>query len=359
MAEQNSRAVLPCWMIYGATGYTGEMIAREAVQRGYRPVLAGRRRETVEALARDLGLEARTFSLENTVEAISQLEGCALVLNCAGPFSVTALTLMDTCLRTRTHYLDITGEIDVFETAQSLNLRAQNAGIVLCPGVGFDVIPTDCMAAALKDAMPDAIQLNLGFDSRSVFSPGTAKTAIEGLAKGGKIRQSGKIITVPIAYDVRRIDFGDGEKDAMTIPWGDVSTAYYTTGIPDIQVFVPGSTRMISRARRANRIRPFLQLVWVQKLLKTFISRTVKGPGEEKRQQTPSFVWGEVINASGEKKTARIRTPNGYTLTISGALTVVKFLMMNHVAGGFYTPAMLMGASLITQLPGTGPLTIM
>lgn len=358
MTEQNSQAVLPCWMIYGANGYTGEMIAREAVRRGYRPVLAGRRRESVEALARDLGLETRIFSLENTVEAISQLKGCALVLNCAGPFSVTALPLMETCLRTRTHYLDITGEIDVFETAQSMNPRAQNAGIVLCPGVGFDVIPTDCVAAALKDAMPDAIQLNLGFDSRSVFSPGTAKTAIEGLAQGGKIRQGGKIITVPIAYDVRRIDFGDGEKDAMTIPWGDVSTAYYTTRIPDIQVFVPGSTRMISRARRANHIRPLLQLAWVQKLLKTFISRTVKGPGEEKRQQTPSFVWGEVINASGEKKTARIRTPNGYTLTILGSLTVVEFLMVNQVAGGAYTPATLMGASLITQLPGTGPLRI-
>lgn len=358
MYEQNARAILPCWMIYGANGYTGEMIAREAVRRGYRPVLAGRRREAVEALARNLGVEARTFSLDNPGEAISQLKGCTLVLNCAGPFSVTALPLMNSCLQTRTHYLDITGEIDVFEAAQSLNPRAQNAGIVLCPGVGFDVIPTDCVAAALKDAMPDAIKLNLGFDSRSVFSPGTAKTAIEGLAQGGKIRRDGKIITVPLAYDVRRIDFGDGEKDAMTIPWGDVSTAYYTTGIPDIQVFVPGSPRMISQARRANDIRPFLRLAWVQKLLKTFISRTVKGPGEEKRQQTPSFVWGEAINARGEKKTARIRTPNGYTLTIMGALTVVEYLMMNQVAGGAYIPARLMGANLVTQLPGAGSLRI-
>lgn len=136
-------------MIYGANGYAGEIIAREAVRRGERPVLAGRRRETVEVLARDLGLEARIFSLDNPAEAASQLKSCKLVLNCAGPFSVTALLLMNACLQTRTHYLDITGEIDV---AQSLNSRAQNAGIVLCPGVGFDVIPTDCVAAALKEA---------------------------------------------------------------------------------------------------------------------------------------------------------------------------------------------------------------
>lgn len=359
MKEHKAYKELPSWMIYGANGYTGDMIAREAVRLGYRPILAGRRREKVEILARTLGLESRTFSLDNPLEVINQLKGCMLVLNCAGPFSVTALPLMYACLQTRTHYLDITGEIDVFEAAQSLNPQAQKADIVFCSGVGFDVIPTDCLAAALKNAMPDAIKLNLGFDSRSGFSPGTVKTAIMGLAQGGKIRRSGKIITVPLAYDVRRIDFGNGEKNAMTIPWGDVSTAYYTTGIPDIQVYMPGSNHMISRVRRANYLRPLLQLAWVQKLLKAFISSTVKGPGEEKRMQTPSFVWGEVINAKGEKKTARLRTPNGYNLTISGALTVVRYLMMNQVTGGAYTPAMLMGAELITILPGTSSLRIM
>lgn len=358
MNEQHSHPEFLRWMIYGANGYTGEMIAREAVRRGFRPVLAGRRQETIDSLARNLGLEAHAFALDNPAELLRQLEGCALVLNCAGPFSATAAPLMEACLQTRTHYLDITGEIDVFEAAQLLNTRARDAGVVLCPGVGFDVIPTDCVAATLKEALPDAIRLNLGFDSRSVFSPGTAKTAIEGLAQGGKIRRGGKIITVPLAYEVRRIDFGDGEKDAMTIPWGDVSTAYYTTGIPDIQVFVPGSTRMISQARRANYIRPLLRLAWVQKLLKAYISRTVKGPGEIKREQTPSFVWGEAINARGDKKTARIRTPYGYTLTIMGALAVVEHLMMNRVAGGAYTPATLMGANLITRLSGAGPLRI-
>jgi len=346
------------WMIYGANGYTGELIAREAARRGLKPVLAGRGRASVEALARSLGLEACAFDLDDTTALAERIRGHALILNCAGPFSATAAPMMEACLRAHAHYLDITGEIAVFEQAQSLDARARNAGVVLCPGVGFDVIPTDCVAAALKEALPDATHLALGFDSRSGFSPGTAKTSVEGLAQGGKVRRDGKIVTVPLACVVRRIDFGDGEKDAMTIPWGDVSTAWHTTGIPNIQVFIPGSPRMIANARRANHIRPLLRLSWVQKLIKARIARTVKGPDEEKRARMPTLVWGEATNARGEKKTARIRTANGYSLTIAGSLAVVEHLMTARPAGGAYTPARLAGADLVTRLPGSGPLRI-
>lgn len=356
MSEHNGSAMR--WMIYGANGYTGELIAREAVRRGLKPVLAGRRRESVEPLARELGLEARAFGLDDAEALARHIHGHALVLNCAGPFSATAAPMMEVCLRARAHYLDITGEIAVFELAQSLGARAQDAGVVLCPGVGFDVIPTDCVAAALKAALPDATHLALGFDSRSGFSPGTAKTSVEGLAQGGKVRQGGKIVTVPLAYQVRRIDFGDGEKDAMTIPWGDVSTAFYTTGIPNIQVFIPGSPGMIAGARRANYIRPLLGLSWVQKLIKARIAKTVRGPSEEKRAQMPTFVWGEASNGQGEKRTARIRTANGYSLTITGSLAVVEHLMAVQRAGGTYTPAQLMGADLVMRLPGSGPLQL-
>ena len=265
---------------------------------------------------------------------------------------------MEACIRARAHYLDITGEIAVFEHAQLLDVQARNAGVVICPGVGFDVIPTDCVASALKEALPDATHLALGFDSRSGFSPGTAKTSVEGLAQGGKVRRDGRIVTVPLAFEVRRIDFGAGEKDAMTIPWGDVSTAYQTTHIPNIQVFIPGSPRVIANARRANYVRPLLRLPWIQNLIKARIAKTVKGPSETKRAQMPSFVWGEATNARGEKKTARIRTANGYSLTITGSLAVVDHLMTVRPAGGAYTPARLMGADLVTHLPGSGPLQI-
>ena len=358
MSQQDNLDTQMKWMIYGANGYTGELIARAAVSRGLKPVLAGRSRDKVEALARELGLEARVFGLEDEVRLLAQIKGHDLVLHCAGPFSATAAPMMEACLRANAHYLDITGEIAVFEHAQSLNDRARAAGVVICPGVGFDVVPTDCVAAALKNAMPDATHLALGFDSRSSISPGTAKTSIEGMAQGGKVRRDGKIISVPLAYRVRRIDFGAGEKLAMTIPWGDVSTAWHTTGIANIEVFIPGSAGMIRGARFANWIRPLMGLSFVQRLLKARIGKTVVGPDQVKRADQGTYVWGEARNARGDCKTARVHTANVYSLTIDAALAVVNYLVQVRPTGGAYTPALLLGAELVTHLPGSGAMNI-
>jgi len=346
------------WMIYGANGYTGELIAREAVRRGLKPVLAGRSAAKIEPLAAELQLEAVAFGLEEPAIAAKKLAGHALVLHCAGPFSATAAPMMAACLDAHAHYLDITGEISVFEYARSLDQKAKDAGIVVCPGVGFDVIPTDCVAASLKAALPDATHLALGFDSRSGFSPGTAKTSVEGMAQGGKVRKDGRIVSVPLAYKTRRIDFGDGEKLAMTIPWGDISTAYATTGIPNIEVYIPGSPAMITRARRANWVRGLLGLGPVQSFLKRRVEKSVKGPSAAKREAQPTYVWGEATNARGETRIARIKTANGYDLTVTGALAVVEYLLANTAPAGATTPSRLMGKDLVTTLPGSGPLAL-
>lgn len=346
------------WMIYGANGYTGELIAREAQQRGLKPVLGGRNAAKLAALGAELQLAHRTFALDDATQLADGLSGIELVLHCAGPFSATSAPMIEACLQAGTHYLDITGEIAVFEHAQAQHARAAQASIVVCPGVGLDVIPTDCVAAALKAALPDATHLALGFDSRSGFSPGTAKTSIEGLAQGGKLRENGQIRTVPLAHRVRSIDFGDGEKLAMTIPWGDVATAYYSTAIPNIEVFMPGSPAMIANARRANHLRWLLGLAPVQKLIKARITRSVRGPTAVQRAELPTYVWGEVRNAAGVTRTARIKCANGYALTITGSLAVVAFLASNRPAGGSYTPSRLCGAGLIETLPGSGPLKI-
>ena len=346
------------WMLYGANGYTGELIAREAARRDLNPVLAGRTAAKVKRLASGLGVQARIFDLENATTAKRCIDGVALVLNCAGPFSATAAPMMAACLAAHVHYLDIAGEIGVFEHSRTLDAAARAAGIVICPGVGFDVIPTDCIAASLKAALPDATHLALGFDSRSGLSPGTAKTSVEGLAQGGKVRQDGHIKSVPLAYKTRRIDFGDGEKLAMTIPWGDVSTASATTGIPNIEVYIPGSPGMVAWARRANRLKWLLGMGVVQNFMKRRIERTVKGPSAAKRESQPTFVWGEVTNARGDKRTARIKTANGYSLTVTGALAVVEHLLTHDMPGGTYTPATLIGPDLVSRLPGSGPMQI-
>ncbi|MBP8005439.1 MAG: saccharopine dehydrogenase NADP-binding domain-containing protein [Acinetobacter sp.] len=346
------------WMIYGANGYTGELITREAVRLGLKPVLAGRTQAKVQQLAQELGLEYKAFGLDDVTAVSEHLTGMKLVMHCAGPFSATSKPMMKACIRAGSHYLDITGEIAVFELAQSLNTEAQQANVVLCPGVGFDVIPTDCVAAALKEALPDATHLALGFDSKTGLSPGTAKTSTEGMADGGKIRKDGKITTVALAHHIRQIDFGDGKKSAMSVPWGDVSTAFYTTGISNIEVFVPAPTSMIFGAKMLNCIRSVFKFKMVQNLMKAAIDKYVVGPDEELRAKLPTYVWGEAKNAKGEVKTARIQTQNAYSLTINGSLTVVRYLLEHDVQGATYTPAKLMGSGLVTQIEGSGPLVI-
>jgi len=341
------------WMIYGAYGYTGELIAREAVARGLKPILAGRDAARVSALAAELDLPQRAFGLDAPL-----LGDVSLVLNCAGPFSATARPMIKACIAAGAHYLDITGEIDIFEYAQTLYTQAKAAGVVLCPGVGFDVIPTDCVARALAEMLPDATHLALGFETNAAMSAGTAKTSVEGLSQGGKIRRDGQIVTVPMGFSTRQIDFGQGVRTAMALPWGDVSTAFHTTGIPNIEVFMAVPAALLWGARVGNLLAPLLGLGPVQAALKRRAG-AVAGPNQAARAASPCYVWGEARNAAGTVKTARLRTANGYDVTVHGSLAVVaSVLSRNTIDGGSFTPARLCGVELVTQLPGSGALNL-
>lgn len=346
------------WMIYGANGYTGELIAREAVARGMQPILAGRNRVKVEALAKALGLESRVFDLDGAGGVAAHLRGVQLVLLTAGPFSATSQPMVDGCIKAGAHYLDITGEIDVFEQVHRADSAARKAGVVLCPGVGFDVIPTDCVAAALKEALPDATELRLGFDTTVSLSPGTVKTTLESAPQGGRVRRHGLLVQVPLAHEVRHIDFGRGQRLAVAVPWGDVSTAFHTTGIPNITVYVPASRASILGMKWGNWMRPVMKLATVQRVLAAFVPWMVKGPDGASRARMPAYVWGEAINASGVRRTARVKTANGYSLTVPGALAVAQFLLTEHASAGFTTPSRLMGHGLLAKLPGGNPIVM-
>ena len=119
------------WMIYGANGYTGRLAARLAKDRNLSPVLAGRHAEQIRPLACELGFESRVFDLTDPAVVATNLEGIAAVLHCAGPFSATSRPMLAGCLRAKTHYLDIAGEIEVFEDIHSRSQEFRSAGIVV------------------------------------------------------------------------------------------------------------------------------------------------------------------------------------------------------------------------------------
>ncbi len=341
-------------LIYGATGYTGELIARAAVARGLQPILAGRNGPAISALASTLGCESRIAALDDPASLDRALHGTTVTLHCAGPFSATSAPMVAACLRQHSHYLDITGEIDVLEAVHACDADARAANVVLCPATGFDVVPTDCVAACLHEAMPDATYLSLGFASRGRPSRGTLKTSIENLARGGRIRSSGRITPVAHAFRERNIDFGEGTRSAVTIPWGDVSTAYWTTGIANIECYIAMPRESIAQLKRLNTFGGLLRLGPLQALMKRMATRGPAGPDAAARAVNTMLVWGETQAPSGERATARVRVANGYDVTVHAALAIAQHLLEGKaVAPGHRTPSQVMGSRFVETLPGS------
>jgi short subunit dehydrogenase-like uncharacterized protein len=342
------------WLIYGANGYTGELVARAAAKRGLKPILAGRNRTAIEALAAELNLEHRIFALDYPKAIEAGLKDCAVVLHCAGPFSHTAKPMIEACLLTHTHYLDITGEIAVFETAATYDAVAKMANIMLLPGVGFDVVPTDCLAADLKAQLPSATHLTLAFRGLGYTSRGTTRTALESMSSGGMVRRDVKLIPVPMAWKTRHIDFGNGKglTATITVPWGDVSTAYYTTSIPNIEVYVAFKPWFRRLAKSSRYFSWLIGSAPMQSFLKSQIKAMPRGATPEQRARSMSYVWGEVRDDRGRVVTVRFTTPDGYTLTVLTALAIVDQALGGHHPIGFQTPAGAYGPQLIFTIPG-------
>lgn len=339
-------------LIYGANGYTGDLVARRAVARGLRPTLAGRSAEGVGALGRELGLPHVVVGLDDATALDRALAGHVAVVHCAGPFSRTSRPMAEACLRTRTHYLDITGEIAVFEMLHRRDAAARAAGVTLLPGVGFDVVPSDCLAAHLKRRLPTATRLALAFRLIGRPSRGTATTALEGAGKGGAVRRDGKIVPVPPGHASRSVDFGRGPVGVVAIPWGDVSTAYYSTGIPNIEVYTAFSRSTARLMRLSGYLKPLLASGPVQGLLRGLVRRQPPGPSAEERARGVSLLWGEAVDAEGRRVVSRLRGPEGYSLTADAAVRIAEKVLAGGASPGFQTPSLAFGADLALELDG-------
>lgn len=339
------------FLIYGANGYTGELITRYAVESGLKPIIAGRDRVSIEKLAALNGLEYRVFDLADEQALDSALSEVAVVIHCAGPFSLTFEQMSSACLRTGTHYLDITGEIDVFESLSKKDAEAKSAGVMLMPGVGFDVVPSDCLALHLKNRLPSADTLRLAFFGMGRISHGTQKTMTMNMGKGGRVRRNGEIIDVPSAFRERVIDFGDHKKTGVTIPWGDVSTAFHSTGIPNVEVY----TVLPKSARRLLRIsRYFSWLLRMGAIQSMIQSRIPKGGASDKeRKRGRSYLWGRAEDSAGNFVESRITAVEGYTLTALTALLIAEKVLAGKFEIGFQTPAKAYGAELILEVDGS------
>lgn len=341
------------FLIYGSYGYTGQLIVELAAREGMRPILAGRDAKKLRAQAERYGLEYRAFSLEETAKLDSALLEADAVLHCAGPFVLTFRQMAEACLRTKRHYVDISGEIEGFEALAGLSAEAKRAGVMLLPGGGFDVVPSDCLAAYLKQKLPAATHFRLFL--RGVgggVSRGTARSGAENIHRQGRIRRDGKVTQVPPAWQVLEQDFGRGPVKTVSVGWGDVSTAYHSTGVPNIETYFAFPQTAIRFLKISRFIGPLVYSRPVRNLLKWLIGIVIpSGPSREQNENGFSLMVGEMRDAERVVR-AKLRTPEGYRLTALTTVEIMKRILSGDYKPGFQTPSLAYGADFILRFDG-------
>lgn len=340
------------FLLYGATGFVGEVTARLAIQSGLTPILGGRNRPQIKRLAAKLGVDYSVFDLDDSKLIDRSLKDVPVVLNCAGPFIYTYQSMVAACLRTGTHYLDITGEIPVYQALADQDDEAKSNDVMLLPGIGFDVVPTDCLAVHLKQRLLSATRLTMAFHSvgPAGLPPGTQRTMIELIPFGNRVRREGHLVVPKRAIKTREIDFGNGLKIATRITWGDVFTAYYSTGIPNIEDYLVLPESVHKKMSMLNTWRPLFRLP----LVRNYFKRKVKpGPTAEARTQTHTHVWGEAADDQNRKVVSRLHGPEaGVIWTARSSLAAVQKILEGNFTPGYQTPATAFGADFVLECEG-------
>lgn len=343
------------FLLYGANGYTGELIARFAQQYQLQPVLAGRNKQAIEKLANKLKLPFRIVDLDDSTALKNILQEVKLVVHAAGPYDITAKPMIEACMQTSTHYIDLNGDTDVFETLQAYNQQAIEKNIMVLPGAGFDVVPTDCLAMWLKNHLPDANHLEIAFVILgSGLSRGTSITTLQKLGLPGAVRKDGILVPEPVGKRGRWIEFPADKQRSfmMSIPWGDISTAYFSTGIPNIETYTGISKATWLLLKGQGLFNWLLRTSFMHGIIRKIITSKSPGPGDAKRDKAVSLIWGKVTNPQGQTFTARMRCPEAYSLTAFAVLLIAKKILDGQFKPGYQTPASAYGADLVMEIQG-------
>jgi short subunit dehydrogenase-like uncharacterized protein len=340
----------PPWMIYGAYGYTGRLIAEEAVRRRARPVLAGRSEEKLRALGTRLGLDWRAFGLDDPKAIDRGLTGIDVVLNAAGPFGGTCRPVLDGCIRMGTTYCDIAGELDAYEAMFARQEEVRSAGIAVVPGVGFDVVPTDCLAMRAARELPGATLLELGVGTSGGASGGTLRATVRMAAQGGRARRNGELVREAVGDRAFTVRLPSRERAVVSAPLSDLVSAFESTAIPNISTYlvVPAPLRAI--AVGGARFGSWLASITpVRAAVDALIGRFVDGPDEEALDRSRTETWLRVTRGD-ETIDYYLDAPGGYSYTMVCANLAVDRLLERRTPG-VHSPAGAFGEEFMFEVP--------
>jgi short subunit dehydrogenase-like uncharacterized protein len=340
-------------MIYGATGFTGRLIAQRAVEVGLAPVLAGRDGDSVRRQAEFLGTPWRAFSLDSIEELADALSDISTIIHAAGPFIITGPPMIEACLRAGTSYLDVSGELPVFEEALGRDSEARRAGVMLMPGAAWSVAASDCLAAHVAGRLPGAKYLRLGMTQSRLYSRGTARSAFGLMSSEVVIRRNGRLTTVPIGRMERAFDFCEGERTCMALSWPDAVTAYHTTGIANIEAYMEVGAAARVLAPLTARIGEAFQLPILRSVLRLGAAALPEGPAEEARQLARPVIVAEAEDAWRRVSRARLTTADGYDFTGLAVVAIAERVIGGDFEPGFQTPGRVYGADFVLGIEGT------
>ena len=351
----------PQWLLYGAYGYTGHLIARRAVEEGHAPLLAGRNEERLRAVGDELGLEWVRAEIGELTDVLGRFpERAATLVNAAGPFTATAERVLDACLERGMHYLDVTGEVRVLEELFRKDAQARHRGITAVPAVGFDVVPSDSLALRLHEKVRAGLRLELAFRTPPGSSRGTLKTILTHLPAGGLQRRGGVLIRGHLGEGGRSVPFPDRDRYCVPVPWGDLVTAYRTTGIPDVVTYMAMSP---SRARNlrilASTMGRLLTIPRLRRWAFHAVDALNPSPEKKRRHDARSMIWGRVESPDGRAAWGAVETMEGYGFTAAAVLRALERLRTGGTEAGVLTPTQAFGVDFVEEVPGTkiqGPL---
>jgi len=342
------------WALYGATGYTGPLISERAVARGHKPLLLGRSAEKLEALAGRHGLPYRAVPLDDGAGLRDAIRGMKAVVHAAGPFIHTSAPMVQACLDEKVSYLDITGEPDVFKAVYARDAEAKERGVALIPGVGFDVIPSNCLCAYVAAKVEQPHTLEFALAGIGTLSPGTVKSAVPLVLGGGKVFRDGRETPWPLGKGTRRVKLSTREVWAAVAPISDLYAAQRATQIPNVTAYFAVPSRFASLGRIGWPLGvvalPLLRAVLGGGRLDATIEKRVKGGTAESRAAGHSHLWARAEGPRGSAE-AWLDCSEGYEFTGHAAVLAVERVIA-HAPRGALAPAVAFGADFVLEVPG-------
>lgn len=340
----------PRLMVYGATGYTGQLLVGELLARGVRPLLGGRSRDKLARIAERLDLDWRVASLDDEESLVAALHEVALVVHAAGPFARTTAPMVRACLRAGAHYLDLSGEAPPIAALAALDTEARRRGIMLMPGIGFDVVPSDCLAAHVARRLPGAVRMAIGISAIGFVTPGSAKAFLAYAGEPVRVRRGGALVGVPPGTLERHFDYGDGPRLSSAMSWGDTATAWYTTGVPDVTTYFESTPPLRAALSACRLFGPVLASRPWQAVMRAYADLLPEGPSAAQRASRRTSIVIEAEDAAGRRVVSRLRGPESYEFTRRIAPRIAVRALGGDLEPGFQTPARVWGPDLVLDV---------